>query len=299
MPVSGQRLVYENGDWEVDLARHELRARGVPVPIPGRAFEIIEILVQSAGELVTKGDLMDRVWPGAIVEENTIQVHMSAIRKALGHDRGMLQTAFGRGYRLLGDWTVRHQTNAVDQADLIGMVPSPDPPFITNLPLAASDLIGRTPTVRHLQELLSAYRVVTLTGPGGIGKTVLALEVARGLSQTFRGDIWFVELVSLLQPRLVPSAVAGILGLKLGGDEVSSKSLARAIGGRKLLLVLDNCEHVIDVAAAVAEAVVHMCPHASVLATSREVLRIEGEYSLSRSAVGRAIRTAGGTEACP
>ncbi len=278
MPVSGQRLVYENGDWEVDLARHELRARGVPVPIAGRAFEIIEILVQSAGELVTKGDLMDRVWPGAIVEENTIQVHMSAIRKALGHDRGMLQTAFGRGYRLLGDWTVRHQTNAIDQADLIGMVPSRDPPFITNLPLAASDLIGRTPTVRHLQELLSAYRVVTLTGPGGIGKTVLALEVARGLSQTFRGDIWFVELVSLLQPRLVPSAVAGVLGLKLGGDEVSPESLARAIGGRKLLLVLDNCEHVIDVAAAVAEAVVHMCPHASVLATSREVLRIEGEY---------------------
>src|ERR1700731_3116619 len=105
--AQGRQLVYESGEWEVDLARRELRARGVPVPIGGRAFEIIEILIQSAGELVTKGELMARVWPGAIVEDNTLQFHISAIRKALGQDRGILKTAFGRGYRLVGSWTVR------------------------------------------------------------------------------------------------------------------------------------------------------------------------------------------------
>src|ERR1700724_3439244 len=105
VPAQGGRPVYESGQWEIDLARRELRARGVPVPVGGRAFEIIEVLVRSAGELVTKNDLMGRVWPGAIVEDNTLQFHISAIRKALGPDRGMLKTASGRGYRLLGSWT--------------------------------------------------------------------------------------------------------------------------------------------------------------------------------------------------
>src|SRR5258708_28777355 len=113
--AQGRQLVYESGEWEVDLARRELRARGVPVPIGGRAFEIIEGLVQSAGELVTKNDLMCSVWPGAIVEDNTLQFHISAIRKALGQDRGILKAAAGRGYRLPGAWTVRQEgTSAAD-----------------------------------------------------------------------------------------------------------------------------------------------------------------------------------------
>ena len=150
-------------------------------------------------------------------------------------------------------------------------------PFQTNLPAAASDLIGRTIAVQHLGGLLSAYRVVTLTGPGGIGKTRLALEVARGLFPSFQGDVRLVELVSLSDPDLVPSAVAGGLGLKLGG-EISAELVARAIGAQKLLLVLDNCEHVIDAAAKLAETIVRMCPRTTILATSREILKIEGEY---------------------
>jgi len=269
--------VYESGEWEVDLARRELRARGVPVPVGGRAFEIIEVLVQSAGELVTRNDLSARIWPGAIVEDNTLQFHISAIRKALGSDRGILKTASGRGYRLLGAWTSRESTSSVDSMDLEPMR-SPAEPFQTNLPAAASELVGRTNAVQHLRGLLSAYRVVTLTGPGGIGKTRLAFEVARGLFPSFQGDVRLVELVSLSDPGLVPSAVAGGLSLKLGGDEISAESVARAIGAQRLLLVLDNCEHVIDAAARLAETIVRMCPRTTILATSREILTIEGEY---------------------
>jgi DNA-binding winged helix-turn-helix (wHTH) protein len=109
LPAQDRRLVYESGDWEMDLAQRELRTRGVPVPIGGRAFEIVEILVQSAGELVTKNDLMGRVWPGTIVEDNTLQFHISAIRKALGPDRGLLKTVSGRGYRLVGTWILRQE----------------------------------------------------------------------------------------------------------------------------------------------------------------------------------------------
>jgi non-specific serine/threonine protein kinase len=271
-------LVYESGEWEVDLARRELRARGVPVPIGGRTFEIIEVLVQAAGELVTKNDLMGRVWPGAIVEDNTLQFHISAIRRALGPDREMLKTASGRGYQLLGAWTSRQEsTSSVDSIDL-EPVRRPTDSFQTNLPAAASELVGRTNAVQHLRGLLFAYRVVTLTGPGGIGKTRLALEVARGLFPSFQGDVRFVELVSLSDPGLVPTALAGVLGLRLGGDEISAESVARAIGAQKLFLVLDNCEHVIDAAARLAETIVRMCPRTTILATSREILKIEGEY---------------------
>jgi predicted ATPase/DNA-binding winged helix-turn-helix (wHTH) protein len=270
--------VYELDEWEVDLARRELRAHGVPVPIGARAFEIVEVLVQSAGELVTKNDLSARVWPGAIVEDNTLQFHISAIRKALGKDRGILKTASGRGYRLLGAWTSRQEsTSSVDAIDLEPMRSHAEP-FQTNVPAAASELVGRAVAVQHLRGLLSAYRVVTLTGPGGIGKTRLALEVARGLFPSYQGDVRLVELVSLSDPGLVPTAVAGILGLKLAGNEISAESVARAIGAQKLLLVLDNCEHVIDAAAQLAETVVRRCSRTTVLATSREILKIEGEY---------------------
>src|ERR1700704_6757033 len=112
----GRQLVYESGEWEVDLARRELRTRGVPVPIGGRAFEIIEVLVRAAGNLVTKNDLMDRVWPGAIIGDNTLQVHISAVRKALGPYRAMLKTESGRGYRLLQNWTVGQQASSVPRA---------------------------------------------------------------------------------------------------------------------------------------------------------------------------------------
>src|ERR1700688_2262512 len=144
VPAQQRRRVYESGEWEVDLARRELRARGAAVPIGNRAFEIIEVLVRSAGELVTKNDLTARLWPGAIVEDNTLQFHISAIRKALGPDRGMLKTASGRGYRLLGVWTFRQKsTSSVDSVDFES-VRDPAEAFQTNLPAAASDLVGRT-----------------------------------------------------------------------------------------------------------------------------------------------------------
>ena len=110
------KAVYASDGWEIDLARRELRSRGALVPLGSRTFEIIEVLVQSGGELVNKYDLMGRVWPGAIVEENTLQFHISVARKAFGADRGLLKTVSGRGYRLLGHWTI-HEAN--DAAELV------------------------------------------------------------------------------------------------------------------------------------------------------------------------------------
>ena len=148
----------------------------------------------------------------------------------------------------------------------------------TNVPAAGSALIGRAAAIQHLQDVLTAYRVVTLTGPGGIGKTALALEVSRQMLPSYGGDVLVAELVSLADPGLVPSTVAAALNLPPGSDMTSAEAIARAIGTARLLLVLDNCEHVINAVAGLAEAVVRLCPNVSMLATTQEVLRIDGEY---------------------
>jgi predicted ATPase/DNA-binding winged helix-turn-helix (wHTH) protein len=268
-------LVYVCDQWEIDLGRRELRSRGIPLPLGGRAFEIVTVLVQSATELVTKDRMMERVWPGAVVGEGTIHVHISAVRKALGQDRAMLKTVSGRGYRLLGSWTPQPYEGTAPPV-YSSLTRTSGAPPASNFPPLISRLVGRAAAAQFVQDLVSAYRVVTLTGPGGIGKTALAIKAARYLLPDFEDGGWIVELASLSDPGLVPSTVASTLGLKLTG-EISAEAVARAVGGRHLLLVLDNCEHVIEVAANLAETLTRLCPRTTIVATSREVLRIEGE----------------------
>jgi predicted ATPase/DNA-binding winged helix-turn-helix (wHTH) protein len=273
--VPGPSICYACGQVQVDLVRRELTVKGEPAFIGDRAFEVLGVLVQSAGQLVTRNELMRHVWPDVVVEENTLEVHVSALRKALGSERRLLKTVHARGYRLLGSWTVLERAAVIDA---VAVPRAMTRPSRTNLPIAVSALIGRTALVLQLLNLLSAHRIVTLVGVGGIGKTRLALEAAHLLVSTFGDNVRLVELASLVDSALVPSAVAREFGLDLGGDESSAESVARAIGEEHALLVLDNCEHVIDGAATSADAIVRLSPRVTVLATSREVLRVDGEH---------------------
>src|SRR5246500_617384 len=232
-------------------------------------------LCRWAAELVTKDHVMERVWPGAVVGEGTLHVHISAVRKALGQDRAMLKTVSGHGYRLLGSWAPQQREGSAppDYSPLPRTFGSPP---ANNFPPVIKRLIGRTAACQFVRDLVSAYRVVTLTGPGGIGKSSLAIKAVRYLLPDFEDGGWIVELASLSGPGFVPSTVAGTLGLKLSG-EISAESVARAVGGRHLVLVLDNCEHVIDAVANLAETLTRLCPRTTIVATSREVLRIDGE----------------------
>src|SRR6478736_137699 len=142
MSEASANLVYACDQWEIDLGRRELRSRGIPVPLGGRAFEIVTVLVQSATELVTKDHMMERVWPGAIVGEGTLHVHVSAVRKALGPDRAMLKTVSGRGYRLLGSW--RPQQREATAAPVYSpLTRTSGAPPANNLPPLITRLIGR------------------------------------------------------------------------------------------------------------------------------------------------------------
>src|ERR1700679_1808900 len=148
---------------------------------------------------------MGRVWRGAIVMDNTLHVHAAAVRKALGPHRRLQKTESGRGYRLLGDWSIRRQDAATPPSGLQHIRLSGETPG-SNFPLNVTHLVGRLAAVQRVRDLVSPYRIVTLTGPGGIGKTALALNVGRGILDEFGDGGWLVELASQSNPDLVPSA---------------------------------------------------------------------------------------------
>jgi predicted ATPase/DNA-binding winged helix-turn-helix (wHTH) protein len=267
------------GRFVVSPLRLQLLADGQPVSLGGRAFDILLALIEAGGAVVSKEALMARVWPDRVVEENALQAQISALRAALGPERGLIRTVSGRGYQFAGEIRLL-QEGKDEPADIGEAAAAPRlglPP--TNLPGSVSELIGRQDELGEVLSLAAAHRLVTLVGPGGIGKTRLALAVARALLPEFANGVWLAELAPLSDPGLVPATVAAAAGLELAAGEISARRVAQALTGRRLLLVLDTCEHVIDAAAEMAEAVLRMCPGAQIIATSRESLRAEGEQT--------------------
>jgi predicted ATPase len=255
--------------WHRTEAGDDERIRLTP-----KAFAILYYLVEHAGRLVTHAELLDAVWPETYVQAEVLKSHIFDVRRALGdHAKRprFIETLARRGYQFIA---VVGEGDAVDSA----AVPRRDGLPLTNLPAPASDLIGRDAALAEVAELLAAQRIVTLTGPGGIGKTRLGLEVARQLLPDFPDGVWLAELASLSDADLVADAVAAALGLDLAGGVASPDGVARALGPKQLLLVLDNCEHVIERAARMAEALARANPKLRIMATSREPLRAEGEH---------------------
>src|ERR1700722_2828440 len=269
--------IIEFGRFRVVPRRRELLADGRPIHLGGRTFDVLMALIEGQGAVVAKDTLMERVWPNRIVEENSLHFQISALRDALGAERGLIRTISGRGYQFTGEIrtiATRPQAQAV-AATAATVSAAPRPP--TNLPEPVSELIGRDVEVEEVLGLTATHRLVTLTGAGGIGKTRLGLEVARRLLPEFADGVWIIELAPLSDPDLVPATVATALGLDLADNVVSPERVANALAAKQLLLVLDNCEHLVGAAACIAEALLRANPAARVMATSREPLRAEGE----------------------
>jgi hypothetical protein len=195
-------------------------------------------------------------------------------RTVLGAERELIRTVPGRGYQFTGEIRVLADEHA--GSDAATTEPgSALPP--TNLPEPVSELIGRDGELEEILGLTAAHRLVTLTGAGGIGKTSLGLAGARHLVPKFADGVWVIELAPLTDPDLVPATVATALGLDPADDVASPERVANALASKQLLLLLDNCEHLVGAAASMAEALLRANPAARVLATSREPLRAEGE----------------------
>src|SRR5215208_7555054 len=145
------------------------------------------------------------------------------------------------------------------------------------LPFERTSFVGRETEVAEIERLLSDRQLLTLCGPGGAGKTRLALAAARDLVEGFEGDVWWVELASISDPGLLPRTVASVLGVPEAPELSPTEALVDNLKARRALLVLDNCEHLVEACADLADVLLVTCPDVKLLATSREPLRVAGE----------------------
>ena len=256
----------EFGPFRLFAAERRLLNGETPVPIGGRALDILVALVERAGEVVTKRELFARVWPDITVDESSLRVQVAALRKALGdggeQPRFILNVA-GRGYMFVGSYSG-------GEAPLSRT-------WITAPPTRPGRIIGRQPDIAAVSDLLTRHRLVTVHGPGGIGKTTLGLAVASLLAPAVDDGVCFVDLSLNADTGAVAHDLASALGLTVRANDPTA-NIVTFLRSRNLLLVLDGCEAKIDAAAALAEGIVDEAPGVCVLTTSREPLRARGEY---------------------
>jgi predicted ATPase/DNA-binding winged helix-turn-helix (wHTH) protein len=265
------------GPFRLFAAERQLKKGDEALQVGSRALDTLIALVERAGQVVTQQELISRVWPDVRVEEANLRVHIASLRKALGDGREgarYIVTVPGRGYSFVAPVTLSTpQSSRLQPSSPSGATVSDRLP---KLPPKLTRMVGRDDIIAVLSADLMGYRFVSIVGSGGIGKTTVAISVAYALLDGFNGAVFFVDLATVTDVKLVPTAVAQALGLMVQTQD-PLRSLLASIGNRKILLVLDNCEHVIDTAATLAERVVGEAPQAHVLTTSREALRVEGE----------------------
>jgi predicted ATPase/DNA-binding winged helix-turn-helix (wHTH) protein len=294
MPAGDDAVVFVFGPFRVVPAQRVLTRDGVAVRIGGRAFDLLLALVSRAGEVLSKDELLAVVWRDLVVDESGLRVQMAALRKALGEPRGgarYIATVPQRGYTM----AVPVQRARMAAAQPV-VAPASAPTGPSTLPTVVTRLIGRDDAIAAVIDTLPTRRFVSLVGPGGMGKTTTALAAAAQLAPRYRDGASFVDLGSLSDAALLPDAVATALGIRLHQAD-GLPDIAQHLAGKSILILLDNCEHVVAAAATMAEFLVGQSAHVHVLATSREPLRARGEWvqrlaSLAIPAAGQAVRYA-------
>ena len=244
---------------------------GASTSIGGRALDILITLVKRPGEIVSKQELLDQVWPDVTVDDGSLRFNIAALRKVLGDGRDgarYVTNVPGRGYCFVAP---------VAQGTSLKPPPVVHHENSSRLPPLLRRMIGRESAVEAISESLRANRFVSVVGAGGIGKTTVAIAIAHAMVEEFGGDILFLDLGSLTDPQLVPSALSSLVGLVAPASD-PIPSLVAFLKDKRLLLILDSCEHVVETAASLAEALFAEGAEVHILATSREPLRAEGEH---------------------
>lgn len=259
------------GSFELRPERGQLLSGGVRVGLGSRALAVLALLAERSGEVVSVQEITDRVWPNIFVQENNLRVHITAIRRALragGADDVEIVNVPGRGYRLRADVTIKAAGEEASEATMPAEIrPLP-------LPLQINRLIGREACVAEVVESIARHRLVTIVGSGGVGKTSVALAALTQLRT--RTAVCFVDLTNCTSLAHVATATAAALQSPMGQDTTPAV-LVECLRAAELVLLIDNCEHLIDIAARAAEALLQSCPRVTLLATSREPLRVPGE----------------------
>jgi predicted ATPase/DNA-binding winged helix-turn-helix (wHTH) protein len=259
---------FEIGPFRLEPDAGVLTRDGIAAPLGSRAVGVLRTLVEHANEFVPKTLIIDAVWRGSVVEEGNLPVQIAAIRRVLEQGGGArwIETLPRRGYRFVGPVTEVTERLASAKGDKR-----------SNLPPPLTAFIGRGREVAEVKQLLTTCRLLTLVGVGGIGKTRLALHVGADRVDAYRDGVWFVDLASLADPAFVPAAVAQTLGVRESSRESLVDVLCSQLKQRKLLLILDNCEHVLTACASLAHTLLKRTHELAIVATSREPLQIGAE----------------------
>lgn len=278
-PLTGQAGadVLRFDDVVVDTAGRELIVSGSPVHVEPQVFDVLACLIESRHRMMTHEELLDEVWGDQFVSPSALTTRIKSARQAIGDDgrtQRYIRTEHGRGYRFVG--TIA-EPGTDDRADVRAgsRAVTAD---ATTVPTVDEPLLGRDAEAQDVLALLDASRLVTLTGPGGMGKTRLSIELARRWSEGGAGRAAsFVPLEEVRSPDDLPGAVATALGLDTSGSTDPTAACADWITTGDRLVVLDNCEHLLEAASTFTDRVLDGTGSATILATSREPLRLRTE----------------------
>src|SRR5260370_11619687 len=260
------------GPFELNVAERSLKKASQVIPLGGRAYDILIALLENAGEVVGKAELIAKAWPDVTVEEGSLRVHLSALRKALGDGQfgdKYIANAQGQGYSFIAPVTCLPADRDKSSASA----------GLSNLPPALGRMVGRDDVVLEIQARLQTERLITILGAGGIGKTTVALAVGHSVLAHFSGAVFFVDLSTVRDKEQVIGAIASAIGLD--PQLVDPKeALLNFLRPRRVLIILDSCEHLIEKTAEIADYIFQNTPDIYILATSREALHVPGERVL-------------------
>lgn len=253
------------GDFRLRQREGEVIGPSGPLALSGRAVDLLRALLANPGTLLDKDALFDAAWPGAIVEDNTLQVHVSALRKSLGP--GLIATVHGRGYRYVGP-----QPREVGDVQ----APPPMPAALGNIGRFRSECVARESEAEAIVSLLAQHRLVTLVGPGGVGKTTLAVHVATALAPPV-GGVWLIDLASIDSGDSIASSLIRALAVPYRAGSDALQSVLEHLQRAPAVLLIDNCEHVQAEVAPIIRRLLDEAPELRVLATSQVQLGLAGE----------------------
>jgi non-specific serine/threonine protein kinase len=274
--------VYHFGDFELDSTAYELTCRGRRVHLARQPMDVLLLMASKAGELVSRNEIGRCLWQEGLFVDRDAGIHsiVLKIRRALG-DVGRrsiyIESVSRKGYRFIGKVSRRPRHDADVLADGLARDEVPPRPRRHNLPAELTSFVGRRTELEKLRQLFADSRLMTLSGAGGVGKTRLAVRLASALLEEFPDGVWIADLSPLNEPDLVAQTLAGSVGVRESPHRSVRDALIDYLRERRVLLVVDTCEHLIDACAELAEALLRGAPGLRILATSRESLGVPGE----------------------
>ncbi len=279
--IQNTKEVLEFGPFRMERWNRSLMRDGAPVHLRQREFDILVLLIENADRFVSKGEITRQIWPNAQVDDANVRVHISAIRRALGDGNGkarLIRSGTRDGY-CFAAVVRRFEAGSADDPSALRFPRMPDTRRSNdNLPVSRKVAVGRSVDIQSLTDRIPDQRLISIVGPGGIGKTTVALEVADVIKTGFSDGVHFVNLASLTDPQAISSTIMTSLGIDCTSSDPDLHFI-EYLNAKSLLLVFDNCEHLIDAVAMLVEKILTHTRHVTCLTTSREPLRIDGEWT--------------------